>query len=312
MEIASSSGKGFASGIGRHLISRARRSGSLETSDPPNSSNNARFTPFRFAALRRWFESDCFPRSCFRRLTRASSERSGARSISKVAFPLFSSPSRTASDSVKIAPLSTPRSVTTNSSRLVWSPKRTATFFTGVPTNSVLTRSDQSKMKPQLDGRKGSVCMPLSANTDGQLPSEPSRFQLPPPRANICASDCTDIGPSGVSKIMLKSSLHPAHRYRVCSWTPCDCSRASHALRSGDAFICTGNTRPVGPIVASTPRARIHSAMAAGPNSPRAVFSMGATLGNREVNASPSRILVMLRPLLPAIRNFRAGLGMAS
>ena len=108
--------------------------------------------------------------------------------------------------------------------------------------------------KPQLDGRSGATATPRSASRGTQAPSEPSRAQLPPPRASTTARQVTWHSPAGVAKRRtwaddgVKSSAccagcaacaaswslaQPSQRWRMCSCTPCPRRRCSQARSKG-------------------------------------------------------------------------------
>ena len=72
-----------------------------------------------------------------------------------------------------------------------------------------------------------------------------------------------------------------------------------------------GKTRPVLPVKTFSPRPSAKPMTSAGPNSDRMGFK-GAMASKCCKKASGSSALVRLRPDFPAMRNFRAGEGIAS
>jgi len=57
----------------------------------------------------------------------------------------------------------------------------------------------------------------------------------------------TAAAPSVVLNVSRWASSHPVHSCRSASFTPAASSRRSHARNSGEAFMATGNTRPLDP-----------------------------------------------------------------
>src|SRR5690606_13514107 len=160
---------------------------------------------------------------------------------------------------------------------------------------------------------------PASRNTGTQAASEPSRGQLAPPSASTATPGRTCRAPCAVSNRNPCSS--PTQRQRVRNSTPCPRSRASQARNRGDAFIPTGNTRPVEPVNNPVPSPRAQSITCSGPNAPSLVLKYPRGCGGRQpplprlnrcANNSEGSALVRFNPDLPAIRNFRAGVGIAS
>ena len=179
--------------------------------------------------------------------------------------------------------------------------------------------------------------MPRAASTGTQAPSDPSRAQLPPPRASTTASASARTWPVGVSKTSdveapwpVVVSSHPTQRQRmwnvtgtaIGSATPAAPStrpavapwrsRCIHARSSGAAFMSAGKIRPDVPTKVSTPSPLAQSRTFSAPN----VSSHGAIMPCR----APYRLAKMpagsecvkFRPPLPASKNLRPTDGMAS
>ena len=130
--------------------------------------------------------------------------------------------------------------------------------------------------QPTLEGAKGVIATPFSASHGTQAASDPRRGQLAPPVARITLRATIRRVPSGVSKAN-PPPANPVQRQRRRSATPSPSSRASQALRSGEAFIPTGNTRPVEPVNNSTPSPRANSITSTGPNASIIGASCGAS-----------------------------------
>ncbi len=80
---------------------------------------------------------------------------------------------------------------------------------------------------------------------------------------------------SGVANTAASPS-QPVQRQRRVSRTPLASSCASHARRSGEAFIATGKTRPVEPVKTSCPKPFAQAITFCGPKSETAAISWGA------------------------------------
>ena len=115
--------------------------------------------------------------------------------------------------------------------------------------------------------------------------------------------------PSGVWNSSASPS-NPCQRQRVRSSAPALASRRNQARSSGEAFIAVGKTRPDVPVNTSCPRPRAHAWASAGPKA----ASIGASQPDPyfRMNNSRGSSFVRFSPDLPAIRNFRAGVGLAS
>ena len=139
------------------------------------------------------------------------------------------------------------RAVTSASPRTPAPPIDNATRFSGWPSKRRRNASDQSTRKPQLDGTSGATATPFSTRSSAQSPVEPRRGQLAPPSASTVASAATTSSLPGASKTSRPSSSQPSQRRRVRNSTPMSASRPSQARSSGEAFMATGNTRPLEP-----------------------------------------------------------------
>ena len=158
--------------------------------------------------------------------------------------------------------------------------------------------SDQAMRMPAFAGAKGARVIPLRAGISAQVPVEPSRVQLAPPKARTVTSAVRSRCPSGVSNRNWFSS-QPVHSHLVRNRAPLSRSRASHARNKGEAFIATGNTRPVEPVKTSWPKARAQSWTAAPSKSLRMQFNQGAASAKAARNGSNDSSLVRFSPDLP-------------
>ena len=170
-----------------------------------------------------------------------------------------------------------PRAETTNSPRDTTPPADRAAPFTGLPKCRAIA-ADQWTAKPMLAGAKGASATPAPARTGAQAPSDPSRAQLAPPSANTVAPASTRTGPSGVANSAAAPS-QPCQRQPVRTLTPSPASCPAQALSSGEAFIATGNTRPVDPVNTGCPSPRAQSCTWSGPKA--------ASIGASQSAAAP-------------------------
>jgi len=166
--------------------------------------------------------------------------------------------------------------------------------------------------KPQFEGRKGATSTPRADRNGVQLPSAPRRGQLAPPSASTVASAMKVNSPPGVPKRSAPSPVQPCHLWRAWKTTPLSSSRRSQARSRGDAFIMTGKTRPELPSKVSIPSSAAHALISFGVKALSAGSSCSLAAPKRVRKVSRSSPCVMLRPLLPARRNFRPSEGMAS
>ena len=165
---------------------------------------------------------------------------------------------------------------------------------------------------PTLEAWKGLSGVPAAAKGICQAPSDPKRAQLAPPSARISAPAVKVTLPAGVSNRCCASVVSgPVHRWRRSNITPSASNRANHARRRGEAFMQVGKIRPVLPVKTSCPSASAKPITSSGPNCNRMGFK-AAVASKCCKNAFGSSALVRLRPDFPAIRNFRAGEGIAS
>ena len=133
--------------------------------------------------------------------------------------------------------------------------------------------------------------------------------QLAPPIARMVISASISCVPSGVTKRLARRASRPSATASAAAPRE-PSSRPSHARSNGDAFIATGNTRPVDPTNTSWPRPVAHRMTSGGPNPESARAKAGETSPYAASKWSSS--LVRFRPDLPAIRNLRAGDGIWS
>ena len=199
----------------------------------------------------------------------------------------------------------------TNSPWIVPASDVAVTDLTGDPANRSRKASLQATSKPQLAGRKGMIRTLRAFSHGTQAASEPRRGQLAPPRASRHASARTSKRPAAVSNVY-PSFSNPIQRWRGMSRTPWCSSRRSQDRSSGEAFMTLGNTRPELPTKVSVPRPWAQLRMSCGGNSSSAGRSRAVALPKRVRNVSYSSEWVMLRPDLPASRNLRPNVGMAS
>mmetsp|Transcript_116494 Transcript_116494/g.323857 ORF Transcript_116494/g.323857 Transcript_116494/m.323857 type:complete len:307 (+) Transcript_116494:327-1247(+) len=200
-----------------------------------------------------------------------------------------------------------------------------ATGLTGWPANSVAKRSLQPgpagwaavgpMSKPQLAGCSGATSTPRAASHGAQAPSEPSCGHEAPPSASSVAVGVTRRSPSGVAKRSAPipgSAAQPVQRWRIANLTPAARSRCSQARSSGAAFRSAGNTRPELPTKVSTPSpaAQARSASASKLRSSGSICAARAP--KRPTKGSKGSECVRFSPPLPASRNLRPTLGLAS
>ncbi len=166
-----------------------------------------------------------------------------------------------------------PPAVMVASPGMVRPAKASVMRFSGVPSNRLRKCSDQAVVKPQFAGRSGATRPGGNART--QAPSEPSRGQDAPPSASTTGPAAA----AGGSNTGAPAASQPSQRCRGWKRTPAAARRASQARSSGDAFIATGNTRPLLPVKVGCPSAAHQSRRAAG--------GKAAMAGARAARAGP-------------------------
>ena len=204
-------------------------------------------------------------------------------------------------------PPSSPRSEITASPRLRAGPACQATPLTGMPNRAAIC-ADHSTRTPMLAGRNGASGTPAARRASAQAPSEPSRAQLAPPSASTVTPAVTRCTPSGVAKTAAPSA-QPCQRQRVRRVTPYPSSRVSQARSS---FIVCGKTRPVGPVNSGWPSASAQRRTSSGPQASSIGRRWSAWGPKAARNLSKSSDFVRFSPDFPAMRNLRAGEGLAS
>ena len=158
-----------------------------------------------------------------------------------------------------------PAAVISASPRTVVSPNVSAMRFSGWPSKRRRNVSDQSTRKPQLAGASGATATPRSASSGSPIAgrAEP-RPACPAERQN------RGVGGDGLLLVGCGEQQPPVYRPSRASGGECGTRRpqraswASQARSSGDAFMATGNTRPLVPTKVGWPSASHQARTASG------------------------------------------------